>query len=71
MYLLHEHVVDMQTCCGCTYVDVDGCEKENIFNLLQHVVGMRRMGCVDVLWMGVDTDVCKETRKKKNLTVGF
>ena len=46
-------------------------EKEKIFNLLQHVVGMRQMGCVDVLWMGVDTDVCKEKRKKKNLTVGF
>ena len=46
-------------------------KKEKIFNLLQHVVGMRWMGRVDVLWMGVDTDACKEKRKKKNLTVGF
>ena len=47
-------------------VDADGCKKEKkIFNLLQHVMGMRWMGCMDVLWMGVDTDACKEKRKKE------
>ena len=46
-------------------VDADGCKKKKIFNLLQHVMGMRWMGCMDVLRMGVDTDACKEKRKKE------
>ena len=33
-------------------------------------MGMRWMGCTDVLWMGADMDACKEKHKgkKKRLT---